>query len=103
MTPQQQTTLDLSVYNAVSMARSDLTVAQAANMLRAGWVPAWAPVEQVVTLESVEAAAGRLAALGLVEVDDNLVRIPVRDPRTGRGRVVRANADRTGLVWENMQ
>ena len=92
--------LDLSVYNAVSHARRDLTIAEITNALRAKWVPAWAPVAEVVTLESVREAADRLVARGLVAREVETVAIPIRDPRSAQGRYVWPAKDRSDLMWQ---
>lgn len=92
--------LDLSVYNLVSLGRHDLPCGAVADLLCGStWAPAFAPTEDVVTEQTVRAAAMRLQSRGLVRLDDDTIRIDVRDP-DGRGRSVGLSADRrtwTGL------
>jgi len=87
--------LALSVYNVLSLSRTDLLVSQVVEGLRHLWEPPWAPVEEVVTTTSVLEAAARLAPH--VEVDGMHLRIPIRGGN-GRGRDLRMNLDRTAVV-----
>lgn len=89
--------LDQSVYNAVSQA-GDQPVGDIVVLLRAQWTPAWAPVDEVVTVESVAESAQRLERRGFVEVDGEQVKILARDPMTRRGRAVGVNYKNGTLV-----
>jgi hypothetical protein len=76
----------LSVYNAASFARRDVTVADVVQSLRSQWDPTWAPASVVVTEQTVAAAARWLQERGLAQLDGDMVRIPIRDSRgLGRG------------------
>jgi hypothetical protein len=88
--------LDQSVYNVVSQT-GDQPAASIVEVLRAAWAPAWAPVKEVVTAESVAASAKRLETRGLVVLGGDLVKILVRDPLTRRGREVGVDYERAQL------
>jgi hypothetical protein len=88
--------LDQSVYNTVSQA-GDQPVGNIVALLRQHWAPAWAPVDEVVTTESVAASAKRLEARKLVVLDGETVAILVRNPLTRRGREVGVDY-RTGAL-----
>jgi hypothetical protein len=94
--------LDQSVYNTVSQA-GDQPVGNIVALLRQHWAPAWAPVDEVVTAESVAESAQRLERRGFVEVDGETVAILVRDPMTRRGRTVGVNyRDGTLVTGQNI-
>ena len=97
METRRRAVLDLSVYNAVSLARRDLTIRETVNRLQAGWSPAWAPVREVVTVDTVQESAERLGRLGFTKCEQDTITIPVRDPRTGQGRYVQLDKTRTQL------
>lgn len=78
---RRRAVVDLSVYNAVSVvARRDMTVAECVMLLRVGWAPHWAPVEEVITAESVAAARDRLVARGLLRAGSEALVVPLRQP-----------------------
>jgi hypothetical protein len=91
--------LDESVYNMLSM-HGDTSIAMIAETLRSSWTPVWAPVNEVVTVQTVAGAVDRLIALRRLKLDGDIVRIPVRDPRTRRGPLVRTDYKRACLVWK---
>jgi hypothetical protein len=94
--------LDQSVYNTVSQS-GDQPVGNIVALLRQHWAPAWAPVDEVVTAESVAESAQRLERRGFVEVDGETVAILVRDPMTRRGRTVGVNyRDGTLVTGQNI-
>lgn len=97
MKKRREAVVDLSVYNALNYARMDLTADQIVAGLCMSWEPAWAPVADVITSESVLQSAARLEGRGLVAVDGNRVTIPVRG-HGGLGRPVRMNKRRDALV-----
>lgn len=76
--------LKLSVYNCASLMRRDGFTADAiVDLLRAGWRCAFAPVEDVVTRETVAFALASLNRMGLVS--DSLDALTWRDGK-GFGR-----------------
>jgi hypothetical protein len=86
---RQRAVLALSVYNAASFARRDLSVFDVMIFLVANWSPQWAPVTEVVDEEAVLGAARWLQELGFAQLDGSTVRIAVRDKRgLGRGLAV---------------
>jgi hypothetical protein len=80
-----------SVYNLVNL-RGDRPLAGVPEALLAVWDPG--PVE--VTVETVAAAAERLAAEGLFKVDSEQLRIPNRG-RNRRGTVIHVDYE-TGAL-----
>ena len=94
---RKRAVMDLSVYNALNGARTDLPIDMIVAFLRTAWQPAWGPVDEVVTDASVTESVGRLRAHKLVGEADGKVTIPVRG-FGGVGRPLALNAERTELL-----
>ena len=96
---RQRVVLDLSVYNALSNMRKDGAAHEVVQFLSmAGWHPAWAAFEEVVSTDSVFQSAKRLEDRGLLKTEGPLLSIPFRDPN-GFGQPVKINKSRTDLCW----
>lgn len=93
---RKRAVIDLSVYNAVSHARRNLTQAEIVLVLRSAWVPAWAPVEEVITIGNIRASVARLVTLHALRLDEELVSITMRRP-DGFGPMIVLDRQRTAL------
>jgi hypothetical protein len=94
----KQCLLDESVYNMLSIHGNN-TVRMVAECLCAVWNPRWQPSHEVVTVQSVGESAKRLRDMELIVIDGEKLGIPVRDPKTRKGRAVRTDYQNACLVW----
>lgn len=85
--------LDFSVYNLINAAARDVTIRQAVRGLRDFWCPKWAPVEEVVTVETVLESALRMSERGWMTISGETMSLKQRDA-AGHGPNVRLSLDR---------